>query len=116
MKNNENDSTKTIQEIVNKLNSGSEGYPVYPESEDIYNKFKKEKKIDPEDITKTKELVIVRKENVEDFSEAVIINDLDIPGFESEEIEEVAGIEDEENNYLSQEENDHIEPEEDLGY
>jgi len=29
-------------------------YPLYPESEDIYNRFKKEKNVDPEDISKLK--------------------------------------------------------------
>ena len=33
-----------------------EGYPVYPESEDIYNKYREEREIDPEDISKTKAL------------------------------------------------------------
>ncbi len=31
-------------------------YPLYPESEDIYNRFKKEKDMDPEDISKVKKL------------------------------------------------------------
>ena len=30
------------------------GYQFYPESEDIYNKFKEEKNMDPEDISKVK--------------------------------------------------------------
>ena len=33
-----------------------QGYPVYPASEDIYSKYKEEKEIDPEDISKIKDL------------------------------------------------------------
>jgi len=116
MKNNENITKQPFQSTVIVENEQPEGYPVYPESEDIYNRFKKEKRIDPEDITKSKELVIVRKENEEDFSEDVSAIDLDIPEFESDEIEEVAGLEDEENSYFSLGGDDHIDLEENLGY
>ena len=116
MKNNENIAKQPFQPGAIVENEQPEGYPVYPESEDIYNRFKKEKRIDPEDITKSKELVIVRKENEEDFSEDVSAIDLDIPEFESDEIEEVAGLEDEENSYFSLGGDDHIDLEENLGY
>ena len=116
MKNNENITKQPFQSTVIVENEQPEGYPVYPESEDIYNRFKKEKRIDPEDITKSKELVIVRKENEEDFSEDVSAIDLDIPEFESDEIEEVAGLEDEENSYFSLGGDDHNDLEENLGY
>jgi hypothetical protein len=116
MKNNKNITNLPFQPNAIVENEQSEGYPVYPESEDIYNRFKKEKRIDPEDITKSKELVIVRKENEEDFSEDVSAIDLDIPEFESDEIEEVAGLEDEENSYFSLGGDDHIDLEENLGY
>ena len=69
-----------------------------------------------QDITKTKELVIVRKENDEDFSEDVIIRELDIPEFEPEEIEEFVGIEDEGNNYISPGGEDQPSMEDNLGY
>jgi len=116
MKNNENITKQLVQSDVHVENNESEGYPVYPESEDIYNRFKKEKRIDPEDITKTKELVIVRKGNDEDFSEDVSAIDLDIPDFDSDESEEVAALEDEENSYFSLGGDDHIDLEENLGY
>jgi len=116
MKNNENITKLLIQQSAIDENEKLEGYPVYPESEDIYNRFKKEKRIDPEDITKSKELVIVRKENEEDFSEDVPVKELDIPEFESDEIEEVAGLEDEENSYFSLGGDDHNDLEENLGY
>jgi hypothetical protein len=116
MKNNENITKQPFLPGSIVENGQPEGYPVYPESEDIYNRFKKEKRIDPEDITKSKELVIVRKDNEEDFSEDVSAIDLDIPEFESDEIEEVAGLEDEENSYFSLGGDDHIDLEENLGY
>jgi hypothetical protein len=63
---------------------------VYPSSQDIYNKFEKEEDIDPEDISKIKEI---------DDDEA--IRDLDIPGSELDDEQEDIGSEDEENNYYS---------------
>ena len=116
MKNNENIKKLLIQPGTIDENGQPEGYPVYPESEDIYNRFKKEKRIDPEDITKSKELVIVRKDSDEDFSEDVSAKELDVPEFESDEIDEVAGLEDEENSYFSLGGDDHIDLEENLGY
>ena len=38
-----------------------EGYPKYPESEDIYNKFDKEFDIDPENSAKNKEVIKIDK-------------------------------------------------------
>jgi len=116
MKNNDDITKQLVKSSVHVDNDESEGYPVYPESEDIYNRFKKEKGIDPEDITKSKELVIVRKDNEEDFSEDVSAIELDIPDFDSDETEEVVGLEDEENSYFSLGGDDHIDLEENLGY
>ena len=39
----------------NTENDAPEGYPLYPETEDIYGKYHKERWINPEDPTKTKE-------------------------------------------------------------
>ena len=47
MKNNENITKLLIQAGAIDENGQPEGYPVYPENEDIYNRFKKEKRIDP---------------------------------------------------------------------
>lgn len=79
-------------------------YPLYPESEDIYNRFKKEKDMDPEDISKVKKSdksdkarTNIEKESNEDASGT----NLDIPGSELDDEQENIGNEDEENNYYS---------------
>ena len=77
---------------------------VYPPSQDIYNKFEKEENINPEDISKRKEI---------DDDEA--IRDLDIPGSELDDEQEDIGSEDEENNYYSLGGDNHNDLEEDKG-
>jgi len=79
-------------------------YPLYPESEDIYNRFKKEKNVDPEDISKLKKSdksdkarTNIEKESKDDASGS----NLDIPGSELDDEQENIGNEDEENNYYS---------------
>ena len=86
------------------MNDNLPEYPVYPESEDIYNKFKKEKNMDPEDISKVKKSdkndkarVDIEKKVTDDISG----RDLDIPGSELDDEQENVGNEDEENNYYS---------------
>jgi hypothetical protein len=77
---------------------------LYPPEEDIYNKFRKESEIDPEDISKRKapvEINNLRKLNEKDFEEDMSGGDLDIPGSELDDDFESAGNEDEENNHYS---------------
>ena len=92
-----------------------QGYPLYPPSEDIYENFQEETDINPEDISKTKELNStndLRRKNLDnDNSE----NDLDIPGSELDDTQEDIGSEDEENNYYSLGGDDHEDLEEDKG-
>jgi hypothetical protein len=79
-----------------------EGYPHYPDSEDIYSQQKEEKDIDPEDITKKK--APNEKEggrNEKSFKNHMSGDDLDIPGGDLDDQEEQAGNEDEENNFYS---------------
>lgn len=77
-------------------------YPLYPGSEDIYNKSHEEKEIDPEDTSKTKEPTNNDGLNNEkDFDEDVSGGDLDVPGSELDDEQENVGSEDEENNYYS---------------
>lgn len=81
-----------------------DGYPKYPESEDIYNKFNKEFDIDPENIAKNKEIINIEKNptwNQKNFSQDHSGGDLDIPGSELDEDQEDIGTEDEENNGYS---------------
>jgi hypothetical protein len=85
------------------------GYPVYPESEDIYNNFLKEEDLNPEDISKHKET------NEIIFGNKLLNNDLDIPGSELDDNQEDIGSEDEENNYYSLGGDDHNNLDEDQG-
>lgn len=77
------------------------GYPIYPESEDIYSNFREEKDVNPEDISRKKEA----------YDHAAIrrysTTDLDVPGAELDDDLEEIGSEDEENNYYSIGEDDH---------
>lgn len=82
----------------------TEGYPVYPPSEDVYGNLKKEKKVDPDDRTKTKTPAPKPRKgkfNEKDFDEDFSGSDLDIPGSEEDELEVNMGSEDEENNFYS---------------
>jgi len=116
MKKNNNNENQRFQLGVDIKKMELEGYPLYPESEDIYNKFKKEISLDPENITRFKEQEIIGKVNEKDFSDDETGNDLDIPGLDEDEMEEVIGIEDEENNYFSLGGEDHKDLEENSGY
>lgn len=90
----------------------------YPASEDIYNKLLKEEDINPEDISRIKELNaddLSDTENEKDFNEAVSGSDLDIPGAELDDEQEDIGNEDEENNYYSLGGDNHNDLEEDKG-
>jgi hypothetical protein len=94
------------------------GYPSYPSIDDIYYKYYHEKNINPEDISKTKELSGNEKvgtPNEKDFNDDVSGSDLDIPGSELDDIQESVGSEDEENNYYSLGGDDHNDLEEDKG-
>ena len=91
-------------------------YPLYPESEDIYNKFRQEAGLDPEDPSKRKTLVgndnmasDILKEDGNDISGS----DLDVPGSELDDEQEMIGSEDEENNYYSLGGDDHNDLDED---
>lgn len=74
----------------------------YPPSEDIYNQFKKESEIDPEDITRMKSSnANDGKYNEKNFNQDKSGADLDIPGAELDDGLEDIGSEDEENNGYS---------------
>jgi|SRR6185312_2153673 len=99
-------------------NENLPGYPIYPKGEDIYNKYKEEKDLDPEDISKKKDPIekdYDGKLNEKSFSHNMSGDDLDIPGSEADEMEENAGSEDEENNFYSLGGDDHDDLEEDKG-
>jgi hypothetical protein len=101
---------------VDSINDNLSAYPLYPDSEDIYNKSKKEQNIDPEDISKgisldkTKKVKAVINEGSQDDESG---SDLDIPGSELDDEQENIGNEDEENNYYSIGGDDHNDLDED---
>ena len=108
-----------------------EGYPLYPPSDDIYNRFHEEQEIDPEDPTRLKEPVPPGEEDVispddinlfddelgevSPLDEDILRTDLDIPGSELDDDLEDIGAEDEENNYYSIGGDNHHDLEEDDG-
>jgi hypothetical protein len=93
------------------------GYPKYPPSEDIYNRGHKEADIDPEDVTKKKEVLPIENKspNEKAFNDDKSGDDLDIPGAELDDDLEDVGIEDEENNHYSIGGDNHNDLEEDNG-
>ena len=88
----------------NDVNDNLREYPLYPDTEDIYNKFKEEKNIDPEDISKVKKSDKsdkVRTNTEKESNDDTTGSNLDIPGSELDDEQENVGNEDEENNYYS---------------
>jgi hypothetical protein len=91
-------------------------YPLYPSDDDIYSKYKKEADINPEDISKIKkpaEKHSIKENDERDFSDFESGNDLDVPGSELDDEQELIGDEDEENNYYSIGGDDHNDLDED---
>ncbi|MGV9004958.1 hypothetical protein [Flavobacterium sp.] len=89
---------------------------IYPPSEDIYNQFKEETDINPEDISKKK--TPNEKDgtwNEKDFKDVKTGADLDVPGSELDDQQENIGSEDEENNYYSIGGDNHNDLDEDKG-
>ena len=98
----------------NKEENSLPGYPIYPDSEDIYKKFVEEEEINPEDTSKTKVPNSTNEIRKNELDEEQSENDLDIPGSELDDQQEEIGSEDEENNYYSIGGDDHIDLDEDL--
>ncbi len=96
-----------------------EGYPLYPDKDDIYKKLREDKSIDPEDKSKIKNAGLEDdNEEVEelDFDDDQIHDeDLDVPGSEFDDEDEDIGSEDEENNFYSIGGDRHEDLEEDQG-
>jgi hypothetical protein len=92
--------------VKEKINSYP-GYPLYPVSDDIYSRFKKDELIDPEEAAEMQDSMDKAKvytRNEKDFDDDVsgrhsIGDDLDVPGSELDNQQENIGSEDEENNY-----------------
>jgi len=115
MKKKAKNTNLTISQVNNEEKSNFQGYPLYPTSEDIYNKYQEKKDINPEDIYKTKDTNDSNGTNNEkDFNDDVSGNDLDVPGSEFDDEQENIGSEDEENNYYSLGGDAHNEQEENI--
>lgn len=118
MKNKNNQTNPPAQQLDKKEKLGLPGYPLYPIGEDIFSKSKEEGNINPEDISKTKELSEndkAGKNNEKDFVENQSGGDLDVPGSELDDEQENIGSEDEENNYYSLGGDGHSDLDEDKG-
>jgi hypothetical protein len=104
------------QSAGNRGKNNLQEYPIYPASEDIYSKYKEEKEINPEDSSKMKGSIQFddeAKSNESDFDDDVSGSDLDVPGSELDDEQELIGNEDEENNYYSLGGDDHNDLDED---
>jgi hypothetical protein len=115
MKKGQNVNPFDVMKANDKKNNAGE-YPLYPDNEDIYNKFKEEKSLDPEDISRIKtpnvnDIIISDIEN--GLESDISDSDLDIPGSELDDEQEMIGNEDEENNYYSLGGDDHNDLDED---
>jgi hypothetical protein len=102
-------NTKLISQVGgNEEKNNDEGYPLYSDSEDIFNKSHEEKDINPEEISKTKEANDNSGTNNEkNFKDDISGSDLDVPGSELDDEQENMGSEDEENNFYSLGGDDH---------
>jgi hypothetical protein len=90
------------QIVIKKEKNNFPGYPAYPAKEDIYNKDKEEKDVNPEEINKNKTPNEKQgTQNEKDFTDDKTGGDLDVPGSELDDDQENIGSEDEENNYYS---------------
>ena len=118
MKNKDKQTNMPAQQANKERKIDLPGYSLYPSGEDIFSKSKEEGNINPEDISRTKELSEndrPGKNNEKDFSDDVSGGDLDVPGSELDDAQEKNGSEDEENNYYSLGGDGHTELDEDKG-
>ena len=114
MKEKEGTSNQPEQLVDSKMKNNLPGYPVYPDSEDIYRNYQEEKELNPEDISKVKNPNDdYWSNNEKDFKNDVSGSDLDVPGSELDDEQENIGSEDEENNYYSIGGDDHEDLDED---
>lgn len=94
------------------------GYPLYPSKDDIYEQEKIETAIDPDAVNITEfpiEIDITGINSDNELNANMPGSDLDIPGAELDDEQEIIGNEDEENNYYSLGGDNHNDLEEDQG-
>lgn len=118
MKKGKDDNLNLSAQESNNDEDNLPGYPIYPESEDIYSTYVEEKEINPEDIFLEEESIEESEIGIsteKDWDDESPDSDLDIPGAELDDDMEIIGSEDEENNYYSLGGDDHDDLEEDQG-
>lgn len=115
MKNLNNQVNLPSQQVNNEAENDLQGYPLYPDNEDIYRKLKKVRTEDPDDVSNLIVSEPTGKRSKRGLNDDMPGADLDIPGAELDDEDEIIGIEDEENNYYSLGGDDHIDLEENLG-
>jgi hypothetical protein len=118
MKDKTNNRNLPVNHTGKEVKENLVGYPAYPVEEDIYNKYKEEKDINPEDIANLKDINErggAGTNNEKNFKDDVPGNNLDVPGSELDDEQENIGSEDEENNYYSLGDDDHNDLDEDRG-
>lgn len=110
----ENKLDKNIPEDNTDKDNNLEGYQPYPDNEDIYEQFEKESGVNPADTSKVKRSGKnnALRQQALDKKHRLSGKDLDIPGSELDDSQEVIGNEDEENNYYSLGGDDHDDLEE----
>jgi hypothetical protein len=83
--------------------TNKEGYPLYPDRDDIYKRAEEVKDLNDDDLTPLRDDddQDFDPEEELDFEEEVLIDDLDVPGSELDDDDEEIGNGDEENNYYS---------------
>ena len=102
MNSKDNKGKRKGQDAAGRGESVLPGYPSYPAGDDIYNRYREEKAIDPEEISTPEELTAnTATRKAKDIAADAPGSDLDIPGSELDDEMEAIGSEDEENNYYS---------------
>lgn len=99
------------------------GYPMYPASDDIFSKFRRDASVNPEEAAEMQDSMNkakIQTRNEQDFEENLaerysVGDGLDVPGSELDNKQENIGSEDEENNYYSIGGDNHLDLEEDQG-
>lgn len=116
MKNNIKSKHPFEKESKNNPENDFPGYPITPESEDIYRQEIKESNISVDDLSRNKtKNQKTGIENKKGFEDDMSGDDLDVPGSELDDQQESIGNEDEENNYYSIGGDNHNDLEEDNG-
>lgn len=103
MSKNKNNSNPIESTTKKDSDDNKKGYPLYPKSEDIYERFEEESEINPADTSKTKTAKSnnALRQQALDKKHELSGKDLDVPGSELDDAQEAIGSEDEENNYYS---------------